>query len=32
VPEAKKANPDQFIDNSVIKELEDTGFFRQIGM
>ncbi len=28
VPEAKKANPDQFIANSVIKELEDTDFFR----
>ena len=32
VPEAKKANPDQFIDNSVVKELDDAGFFRQIGM
>jgi hypothetical protein len=27
VPEAKKANPDQFIDNSVVKELDDAGFF-----
>ena len=32
VPEARKANPDQFIDNSVVKELNDAGFFRQIGM
>jgi NitT/TauT family transport system substrate-binding protein len=32
VPEARKANPDQFIDNSVVKELDDAGFFRQIGM
>lgn len=31
-PEAKKASPDQFIDNSVVKELDDAGFFRQIGM
>jgi NitT/TauT family transport system substrate-binding protein len=32
VPEASKANPDQFIDNSVVKSLEEQGFFRQIGM
>lgn len=32
VPEAKKANPDHFIDTSVVKELDDAGFFRQIGM
>ncbi|MBM2806213.1 MAG: hypothetical protein HW419_4106, partial [Deltaproteobacteria bacterium] len=32
VPDAKKANPDQFIDNSVVNELSDAGFFRQIGM
>jgi len=32
VPEASKASPDQFIDNSVVKSLEDQGFFRQIGM
>lgn len=32
VPDAKKANPDQFIDNSVVNELDDAGFFRQIGM
>jgi NitT/TauT family transport system substrate-binding protein len=31
-PEAKKANPDQFIDNSLVKALDDEGFFRQIGM
>jgi NitT/TauT family transport system substrate-binding protein len=31
-PEAKKANPDHFIDASVVKTLEDQGFFRQIGM
>jgi ABC-type nitrate/sulfonate/bicarbonate transport system substrate-binding protein len=32
VPEASKANPDHFIDNSVVKNLEEQGFFRQIGM
>ncbi len=32
VPEASKANPDLFIDNSVVKSLEEQGFFRQIGM
>ncbi|MSP38454.1 MAG: ABC transporter substrate-binding protein [Deltaproteobacteria bacterium] len=32
VAEARKANPDHFIDNSVVKELDDAGFFRQIGM
>jgi NitT/TauT family transport system substrate-binding protein len=32
VPEASKANPDHFIDNSVVKSLEEQGFFRQIGM
>lgn len=31
-PEAKKADPDQFIDASVVKALDDQGFFRQIGM
>lgn len=31
-PEAKKADPDHFIDASVVKTLEDQGFFRQIGM
>src|SRR5207253_6886935 len=31
-PEAKKANPDHFIDTSVVKTLDDQGFFRQIGM
>lgn len=32
VPEAAKADPDRFIDNSVVKSLEEQGFFRQIGM
>jgi NitT/TauT family transport system substrate-binding protein len=31
-PEAKKADPDHFIDSSVVKALEEQGFFRQIGM
>jgi len=31
-PEAKKANPDNFLDPSVVKQLEDQGFFKQIGM
>ena len=31
-PEAKKADPDQFIDASVVKTLDDQGFFRKIGM
>ena len=31
-PEAKKANPDHFLDSSVVKTLEDQGFLRQIGM
>ena len=31
-PEAKKANPDQFLDSSIVKTLEDEGFLRQIGM
>jgi ABC-type nitrate/sulfonate/bicarbonate transport system substrate-binding protein len=31
-PEAKKADPDRFIDSSVVKTLDDQGFFRQIGM
>jgi NitT/TauT family transport system substrate-binding protein len=31
-PEAKKADPDHFIDGSIVKTLEDQGFFRQIGM
>jgi NitT/TauT family transport system substrate-binding protein len=30
--EAKKANPDNFLDASVVKALDDQGFFRQIGM
>ena len=32
VPGASKADPDQFIDNSVVKSLEEQGFFRQLGM
>jgi len=31
-PEAKKADPDQFIDSSLVKTLDEQGFFRQIGM
>lgn len=31
-PEAKSANPDHFLDASVVKALDDQGFFRQIGM
>jgi NitT/TauT family transport system substrate-binding protein len=31
-PEAKKAEPDHFIDASVVRSLEDQGFFRQIGL
>ena len=31
-PEAKKANPDNFLDSSIVKTLEDQGFLRQIGM
>jgi NitT/TauT family transport system substrate-binding protein len=31
-PEAKKANPDSFIDFSVVKALDDQGFFQQLGM
>jgi NitT/TauT family transport system substrate-binding protein len=31
-PEAKKADPDHFIDATVVKTLDDQGFFRQIGM
>ena len=30
--EAKKANPDQFLDSSIVRTLEDEGFLRQIGM
>ena len=32
VPGASKADPGQFIDNSVVKSLEEQGFFRQLGM
>jgi ABC-type nitrate/sulfonate/bicarbonate transport system substrate-binding protein len=31
-PEAKKANPDIFLDTNIVKTLEDQGFLRQIGM
>jgi hypothetical protein len=31
-PGAKKANPDQFLDASIVKTLEDQGFLRQVGM
>jgi NitT/TauT family transport system substrate-binding protein len=31
-PEAKKANPDTFLDATIVKTLEDQGFLRQIGM
>jgi NitT/TauT family transport system substrate-binding protein len=31
-PEAKKADADQFMDASIVKSLEDQGFFRKIGM
>jgi NitT/TauT family transport system substrate-binding protein len=31
-PEAKKANPDHFLDSSIVKTIEDQGFLRQIGM
>jgi NitT/TauT family transport system substrate-binding protein len=31
-PEARKANPDNFLDSSIVKTLEDEGFLRQIGM
>ena len=30
--EAKKANPDNFLDASIVKTLDDQGFLRQIGM
>jgi NitT/TauT family transport system substrate-binding protein len=31
-PEAKKADADHFIDTSVVKTLDDQGFFRKIGI
>ena len=31
-PKAKAANPDDFVDSSLIKSLEDAGFFQQIGL
>lgn len=32
VPEAKKASPDNFVDSSLVKSLEDAGFFKQVGL
>ena len=31
-PKAKTANPDDFVDMSLVKGLEDSGFFKQIGL
>jgi len=31
-PKAKTANPDEFVDMSLVKSLEDSGFFKQIGL
>jgi len=31
-PKAKTANPDDFVDTSLVKSLEESGFFQQIGM
>jgi NitT/TauT family transport system substrate-binding protein len=31
-PKAKAANPDDFVDSSLIKSLEDAGFFQQTGL
>ena len=31
-PEAKKSDPDSFLDSTIMKTLEDQGFLRQIGM
>ena len=31
-PKAKMANPDDFVDMSLVKSLEDSGFFKQIGL
>lgn len=31
-PEAKKSDPDGFLDSTIMKTLEDQGFLRQIGM
>lgn len=31
-PKAKGANPDDFVDMSLVKGLEDSGFFKQIGL
>lgn len=29
-PKAKTANPDEFVDMSLVKKLEDSGFFRRV--
>lgn len=31
-PKAKTANPDDFVDMTLVKSLEDSGFFKQIGL
>jgi NitT/TauT family transport system substrate-binding protein len=31
-PKAKTANPDDFVDSSLVKSLEDAGFFQQTGL
>ncbi len=31
-PKAKTANPEDFVDMSLVKSLEDSGFFKQIGL
>ncbi len=31
-PNAKTANPDDFVDMSLVRSLEDNGFFKQIGL
>lgn len=31
-PKAKTANPDDFVDSSLVKSLEETGFFQQTGL
>jgi hypothetical protein len=31
-PKAKTTNPDDFLDTSLVKSLEDTGVFQQIGL
>lgn len=31
-PKAKTTNPDDFLDTSLVRSLEDTGFFQQVGL